>query len=82
MADSDGVPPDVDEDLGEPIAELSGYEERPSGGFLGRVVRSLQRRTLGSQLATLTWTAMGEVFLEFLKVIHSLFQSGRPDQGE
>lgn len=81
MADQ-GSDPGADEDLGEPIAELRGFEEAPSVGFLGRVVRSLRRRSLGSQLATLSWTAMGEVFLEFLKLIHSMFQSGRTDQGE
>lgn len=82
MADNDGFPPEADEDLGEPIAELQGYAEAAPVGLFGRIVRSLQRRALGSQVATLSWTAMGEVFMEFLKMIHSMFQSGRTDQGE
>ena len=72
----------LDEDLGDPIAELRDLQEPVSAGFMGRVVRSLRRRSLGSQLATLSWTAMGEVFLEFIKVIHTLLQPRNSDQGE
>lgn len=81
MSDDD-LDPGATEDLGEPIEQLSGYQEQVSAGFMGRVLRTLGRRSLGSQFATLGWTAMGEVLLEFLKAIYSLFTSGRSDQGE
>lgn len=73
---------DLDEaDLGEPIRELAELEEVPSSGFVGRLFNLLRRRDLGSQLATLGWTGMGAVFVEFLKVIFSVFETKTPDSG-
>ena len=70
------------DDLGQPIEELRAFREAPPPGFLGRVVRSLRRRSLGSQLATLSWNGIGQVVLEFLTMIFSLFESSDGDQGE
>ncbi len=70
------------EDMGDPIAELHDFEEPASAGFLGRVVGSLRRRKLGSEMATLSWSGFGQVFLEFMKMVQSLFPSPGPDEGE
>ena len=63
------------EDLGDPVRELRELREPASPGLLARVLRSVRRRSLGAQLATLGWTALGEVFLELAKLVHALFQS-------
>ncbi len=70
------------DNLGDPIAELHGFEETASAGFVGRLLRSLGRRRLGSHVATLGWSGLGQVMLEFLNMIHSLFQSTGADEGE
>lgn len=83
MAD-DEAPPDEGldpNDLGEPIAELALLEEVPSSGFVGRLINVLRRRSLSSQLATLGWTGLGEVFTEFLKMIMSSFGSTSRNEG-
>ena len=69
---ADGDP----EDLGEPIAELNGYEEDVSRGFIGRVLGTLHRRSLIGQVATMAWTASAQAILEFLGMIFSLFTRG------
>ena len=72
---------DLDEDdLGEPIHELAELEEVPSSGFVTRLFNLLRRRDLGSQLATLGWTGLGTVFIEFLKVIFAVFETNTPDR--
>ena len=81
MADEAGTEEGL-EDLGDPIAELRGFEELPSPGFQGRVVRSLRRRDLSSQLVTLSWTGLGQVFLELLNMVFSLFEPGASDERE
>ena len=82
MADDSGLGPETEEDVGQPIDELRGYEEATPTGFVGRVVAALRRRTLASHLATLSWSAIGQVLLEFLKMIYSLFESRKSDRGE
>ena len=77
MADEDELPED---ELGEPIRELREIEHAPSAGFVDRLSSSLRRRGLGSQLATLTWSAFGGVFLEFLSMIFSAFQPRSPTE--
>lgn len=73
---------DVD-DLGEPIRELATLEleEVPSSGFIMRLFNVLGRRNLTSQLAVLSWTGLGTVFLEFLKVVFSAFDTNTQDRG-
>lgn len=70
-----------DEDLGAPIDELRSLRVDAPSGFVGRLRRVLQRRALGSQVATLSWTGFGAVALEFLKVIFSIFEPPAPDEG-
>lgn len=82
MAGDSDFPAEEDLDLGSPVDELRGYEETAPAGFVGRLVRSLSRRRLGSQVATLSWLGLGQVMLEFLKMIHSLFQASGTDEGE
>lgn len=83
MADEDEARADFDtEDLGEPIAELRELEEIPDRGFVGRLMNSLRRRDLSSQVATLSWNGLGAVLLEFLKIMFAGFSTtdGRHDE--
>lgn len=80
--DPHGADTGAEEDLGEPVSELRDYVEPPSPAFLGRVLGSVRRRSLGSQFATFVWSALGEALIEFLCMIHSLFESGDPDRRE
>ena len=68
------------DDLGEPILELQELVEDPSGGFMGRVLSSLRRRSLVGQMATLVWSASAQAFFEFLGMFFSLFDAGRPPE--
>ena len=70
------------EDLGEPIAELMELEEVVSGGFLGRVLSKLQRRSLVGHLTTMAWTASALAFFEFLGMIFSFFDPGKSPEKE
>ncbi|MDH3207328.1 MAG: hypothetical protein OEO79_12075 [Gemmatimonadota bacterium] len=70
------------EDLGDPIDALRDHSEAVELGFVGRVVRSVRRRSLGSHLATLVWSAMGQVLVEFLEIVYSLFESHDGDRGD
>ena len=76
--DDDGGTP---EDLGAPIAELRLLDEAPSSGFLGRLLGSLRRRDLSSQIVTLSWDGFGTVVLEFVKVIFSAFEPSARKKG-
>ena len=79
MADDSAEELLSDEDLGEPIEALRGFDEDVGLGFVDRVVRSLRRRTLSSHVATLIWSGTGEAVREFLELIYSLF--GPHDRG-
>jgi len=74
--------PEEGEDLGEPIDALRDYDEAVDVGFVGRVMRSVRRRSLGSHLATFVWSAMGQAVLEFLDIVYSLFESRDGDRGD
>ena len=84
MADEQepGADPGVEADLGEPIAELRMLDEPAPSGFLSRLLSSLRRRDLSSQLATLGWFAMGAVVIEFVRMVYSLFESGGQNRGD
>lgn len=71
-AREDGADDDID--VGEPITELADFRERASGDLLGRIRRSLQRRSLGSQLATLSWGGIGTVLQELLEFLFSFIE--------
>lgn len=72
----------VDEDLGEPIAELAGMEEPVSKGFLGRILGKLQRRSLIGHLATMAWTASALAFFEFLEMVFSVVDQDKTPNKE
>jgi len=84
MTDEDeSVDDDFDAtELGEPIAELRELAEDPPTGFLGRLLNSLRRRDLGSQLATFSWNGLGTVLLEFFQVVFSIFDTNPRDRGD
>lgn len=63
-----------DVDPGEPIAELADFREHASGDLLGRIRRSLQRRSLSAQIAGFSWGAVGTVVQEFLEFIYSFIE--------
>jgi hypothetical protein len=69
------------EDLGDPILELRSLEEEVSEGFMARVLSSLRRRSLVSQMATMVWTASAQAFFEFIGMFFSLFDPGRSTRG-
>lgn len=82
MTDEQEVPDDADlNDLGEPIAELRDLGEDPRAGFVGRLLNSLRRRDLSSQLVTLSWNGLGAVLLEFMQAIFSVLDTNPRDQG-
>ena len=60
-------------DTGEPIELLRAVAVAPRPGFMGRIRASIQRRTLGSQLADLSWKAVTAVILEYLSLVFGLF---------
>lgn len=70
------------EDLGEPIQELKVFQDDVSPGFLSRVLAKLRRRSLVNQFATMTWTASAHAFFEFLGMIFSIFDPGKPQKKE
>ena len=70
-----------DTDLGEPIEELRLLEELPSVSFVARLRNSLQRRALGSQMVTLSWTGLATVMLEFFRMMFSAIEPDQRDEG-
>jgi len=51
----------------KPIEFLSDQEVEPSTDLIGRVRRSIQRRSAASQVATFTWQLPRLVLLEMVK---------------
>ena len=70
------------DDLGEPIEALRDLAVDPSDGFLGRLRNSLRRRDLSSQVATLSWTGLGTVVLEFFRVIFAILEPPPEEEGD
>ena len=81
MTDRAPEPPDEDADLGAPVRALADLREPPPRGFAGRVVGSLRRRHLASQLTSLWWTGLGEVFLELIRLVTGLVSHPDPTDG-
>ena len=69
-------------DLGEPIAELRELVEDPPTGFIGRLLNSLRRRDLSSQLVSFSWNGLGTVLFEFIQMIFSIFDTNPRDRGD
>lgn len=69
-------------DTGEPVDLLRAVAVEPRPGFMGRIRGAIQRRTLGAQLADLSWTAVSTVIMEYLSLAFGLFtESGRNQRG-
>ncbi len=69
------------DDLGDPIEELRDYEVEAPDGFVEHLRHALQRRSLGSQVATLGWAGLGTVAIEFFRMLFSFFDAGGRDSG-
>ena len=69
-----------DEDLGEPIRQLSLLSIEPTRGFLDRVRARIERRRLGSHIVGLAWYAPILVFLEFVTMLVAIFRTGTPTE--
>jgi len=69
-------------DTGEPIEVLRTVAVAPRPGFMGRIRSSIQRRSLGSQFADLSWKAITTVLLEYLSLAFGLVTTpGRNHRG-
>lgn len=64
---------DDETDPGAPVDILAGFEYAPSPTFLGRVRRSIYRRSAVSQVASFSWNAPLLIFREFWIVLAELF---------
>ena len=74
--------PTDEEDLGEPIAELENFEEAVSPALIDRVLSSVRRRRFAGHVLMFTWSAFGAVAVEFLTMVHSLFEPNKADRGD
>ena len=68
-------------DLGEPIAELAHLSEEPSGGFMGRIRGSIQRRIFAADTLDFSLMALFATFLDYLNLgIQSFFMLGSQER--
>jgi hypothetical protein len=54
------------DDTGEPIHLLGSLALEPELGFMSRLRGRIQRRTLVSDVATFSWSAMAHALLEYM----------------
>lgn len=64
---------DNDVDPGAPVDMLADFQYAPSSSFLGRVRRSIQRRTTASQVVSFSWNVPLLVFREFWQLLAEQF---------
>ena len=64
---------DDEVDPGTPVEMLADFEHVPSSSFLGRVRRSIHRRSAVSQLASFSWNAPLLVSREFWSFVAEHF---------
>jgi hypothetical protein len=71
MTDREGPPEGVEDmdDAGEPIHLLGSLTLEPELGFMSRLRGRIQRRTLVSDVATFSWSAMAHALLEYLPAL-------------
>lgn len=62
-----------DIDPGEPIAELAGFEHDVSASLLGRIRRTIGRRTTAAQVTSFAFDTPFVVLKEFLLMVMELF---------
>ena len=73
---SDPKPDDLNAaeiDPGEPVAQLAGFEQATSTGLLGRIRRSIQRRSTVAQLTTFSASVPLVVLKEFWLILVGQF---------
>ncbi len=71
------------EDAGQPILLLTDEEFPPSGDFIGRVRRKIQRRTTASQIASYSWHMPVLVLLEMVNIFsHFLNTTGTKKESQ
>ncbi len=67
-----------DVDPGQPIAELAGFEYDVSGSLLGRIRRSIGRRTAAAQVTSFAMDMPSLIFKEFWQLFVQIFDSKKP----
>ena len=77
----DGLPELSEEEMGDPVEELRLLAETPSSGFLTRFRNTLWRRDLGSKIVGFGWGGLSAVFMEFLEIVFSVFDTTNRDEG-
>jgi len=68
-------------DPGPPVRELALLAERPGPDFVGRILRSVQRRVFVSEAVDLSWFGLGEIFRQYWIVVTGLVRGPRDSQG-
>ena len=76
-------PPDGQDVEDRPIPELAELRHEPAADIIGGVHRSILRRVFARDLAELSWTTPGVVFVEFLRMLMRIFAPGGalPEEG-
>ena len=74
-----GADANEDPDLGEPVAELAALEVELRQGFLARLRRRIDRRSLSGEMLVVSWELPKMVLLEFLRL---LFDLCSPSEGD
>jgi hypothetical protein len=70
-----------EQDLGDPIAELATLQEVPPERFAQRVIGSVRRRQLTSDLLGLWWTGLGQALMEIIRLTMGLLGIGEHTEG-
>jgi hypothetical protein len=71
----------ADQDAGEPVEMLRNFQEDVSPEFLGRVHRSIHRRTVAAQVADFSWRTPGMILLELSKMLRQVLTAAAPGKG-
>ena len=77
----EGLAPDTDQDLGQPVEELEQLAIEPSSRFLRLVHRKIDRRRLTGHLFDATYLAWIGALLEYLKLVLNALLPSEKDEG-
>ena len=69
-----------EEEVGRPIAEIAELQQEVQPGFLVRLRRRIERRSLTSQFLGFSWHFPKLILIELLEIVFSLF-TPRNDRG-
>lgn len=75
------LPPPDEIDPGEPVAVLADLREPVSTGFLDRVQRKIERRSLANEFASASWYFPVLVLLEILVMLFDFLGLRRDREG-